>query len=179
MQGFCSASSCSFLGCLLLVPVMVFPVSHLAVSADVVSSPRPCQHHRTFSVRALQTAQAEHGVSFSRHSLSIPFLPEQFGAFLPVPLILWLTFPPLPCQDQQSWLAPGGVSPHLSCYFRFLLLDSCAALNVSGMLSQGDSTTRRLGEVERFDFLCQKNVISHTLGCLTFLFAASKSQEPY
>lgn len=98
-----------------------------------------------------------------------PACPFDFVAHIPSPSL----------PRSAELLAPGGVSPHLSCYFRFLLLDSCAALNVSGMLSQGDSTTRRLGEVERFDFLCQKNVISHTLGCLTFLFAASKSQEPY
>lgn len=71
---------------------------------------------------------------------------------------------PVFCQDQQRCLAPGGVSPHLSCYFRFLaveLLGSCPALNVSGVLSQRDSTRHTLGEVERFDFLCQKHDFMH------------------
>lgn len=128
-------------------------------------------------LEALQTAVAEYGISYSRHSLPIPLLPENFGVFLPVPLDLWLRFPPFPCQDQQGCLSPGAVSPHLSCYCRFLaleLLGSCAALNVSGMLFQGDSTRRWKGLT-----FSAKIVISHALGCLTFLFAASKSQDPY
>lgn len=141
VHGFCLASSCAALiqlCCLLILSVMFFlAFSHLGCLMW-------CHHpdHNNIpghSVRGSSGSKPERGVSYSGHSLPIPLVPDQLGAFLPVPLVCGsdsLHFPVF-CQDQhqQLCLAPSGVSPHLTCYFRFLaveLLGSCAALNVLG-----------------------------------------------
>lgn len=170
MHGFSSASSCAFLGYLLILPLMVCPVfsSPGLCWALLMWCPHPDHTNITGHSLSedLQTAEVEHGVSTQGTRFPSHF--SQSSLVLSC-LSLWvcgsdsLHFPVF-CQDQQHCLAPGSVSPHLSCYFRFLavgLLGSCAALNVSGMLSQGDSTRHTLGEVERFDLLCQKRDFMH------------------
>lgn len=143
VHGFCLTSSC----CLLILPVMVFPVFFSPGLSLLSPADFFCRHPNHTNItghslsEALHTAEAEHGVSSSRRSLPIPLLPVWCFPACPSGFVAQIPSTSLSSAKISSTLGLLVVS-HLSCYFGFLAVEllACAALSVSGMLFRGDST---------------------------------------